>query len=117
MSETGAQAVQHVAAYGADDIKTLEDLELSCERDESQWTAKIIGLRQVTVGGKPATAATYEEDDDVRVGHLILTTYNDDIDAHSQIAVHNAQHETFLFKGTGFVKGAAVKILVFRERS
>lgn len=115
MPETDAQGIQHVAAYGATDIKTLEDLELSVERDEAQFTAKIINLRQVTVGGKNATAATYEEVDDERVGHLTLTTFTDDINAHSQIAVHNAQHETFLFKGAGFVNGNPVKILVFRE--
>lgn len=116
MPETNAQGVQHVAAYGAEAIKSLEDLEFSCERDESQWTAKIINLRQVTVDGKNATAATYEEVDDMKVGHLILTTYKDDIDAHSQIAIHNAQHETFLFKGAGFVNSNPVKILVFREK-
>ena len=110
------QTVQHVAAYGADTIDTLETLEISCERDENDWTAKIINLRQVSVGGKNATAATYEEVDDIRVGHLTLTTYTDDIDAHSQIAVHNAQHETFLFKGTAFVNNGAVSVLVFREK-
>jgi len=52
----------------------------------------------------------------MKVGHLILTTYKDDIDAHSQIAVHNAKHETFLFKGAGFVNSNPVKILVFREK-
>ncbi len=109
------QAIQHTAAYGADAIDTLATLELSCERDEADWVAKIINLRQVTVDGKKATAATYEEVDE-RVGHLTLTTYKDDIDAHSQIAVHNAQHETFLFKGAAFVKNNVVKVLVFREK-
>lgn len=109
-------ATQHVAAYGGDAIDTLQTLELSCERDEAQWTAKIINLRQVTVQGKNATAATFEEVDDMRVGHLTLTTYKDDIDAHSQIAVHNAQHETFLFKGNAFIKNSPVNILVFREK-
>lgn len=116
MPENNPQGVQHVAAYGGEAIKTLEDLELSFERDESQWTAKIINVRQVTVAGKNATAATYEEVDEMRVGHLTITTYKDDIDAHTQIAVHNAQHETFLFKGAGFVKNDPVKLLVFRER-
>jgi len=110
-------ATQHVAAYGADAIDTLQTLELSCERDEAQWVAKIVSLRQVTVQGKNATAATFEEVDDARVGHLTLTTYTDDIDAHSQIAVHNAQHETFLFKGTAFVNNKPVNVVVFRERA
>ncbi len=111
-----AQIVQHLAAYAADAIDTLETLELTCERDEANWVAKIISLQQATVGGEKATVATYEEGNDLGVGHLTLATYKDDIDAHSQIAVHNAQHETFLFKGAAFVKNNAVNVLVFREK-
>jgi homoserine acetyltransferase len=96
------QSIQHTAASAADAIKTVNDLELSCERDEADWTAKITSLRQVTIEGKNASAATYEEVDE-RVGHLTFTTYSDDINAHSRIAQHSAQHETFLFKGAGFV--------------
>ncbi len=110
------QTIKHTAAYAAKDIDTLHTLEISLERDEADWAARIISLEQVTVDGANATAATYQEDDDARVGHLTLSEYTDDIDAHSRIAIHTANKETFLFKGAAFVKDVSVKVLVFREK-
>ena len=109
-------AEKHIVAYGANDVDSLKTLELSCESDEANWTASIISLELATDDGVSVTASTYQNVDNVKVGHLILSEYTTDVDAHSQIAIHDSQHETFLFKGEAYVAGHPKKVLVFREK-
>lgn len=108
--------VTHLVAYGADAIDSLKSLEISCERDEANLFANIIKVQLATIDGAKGTAITYEEVDNFKMGHLTFVAYTTDVDEQSQMAIHKAQGETFLCKGQAFVKGAAVKVLVFREK-
>ncbi len=111
------QANKHIAAYGANDIDSLETLELSIERDEANLEAKIERLELATDDGLKVTAVTYVDDKtNPNLGHLILTQYKDDVDAHSQIMLHAIDKETFLIKGKAYVKNKPVNVLVFREK-
>ena len=109
-------ADKHISVYGANDIDSLGTLELSCESDEANCTAKIISLELATDDGIAGTPAPYQEVTGIKVGHLTLSEYTSDVDAHSQIAIHNAEHETFQFKGEAYIDGDPKKVLVFREK-
>ena len=111
-------AVQHTAVYGANEIDSLKTLESSCERDESDWAGKMIKLDRVKNDGKDATAVTYEEVDDIKVGHLTLVEYKTDVDKQRLTAIHQSQGETLVLKdgGEAYVNGKPVKVLVFREK-
>lgn len=110
------EPVTHTVAYGANDIDSLATLELSCERDEGNLFAKIVKLELAAADGAKATAATYEEVDNFKIGHLTLVEYQTDVDAQSLTAIHVSQGEQFLFKGKAYVKNSAVNVLVFREK-
>jgi hypothetical protein len=111
-------SVQHTAVYGANEVASLQDLESSCKRDEADWTAKMIKLERVKNDGKDATAVTYEEVDNIKVGHITLVEYKTEVDKQSLTAIHEAQGETLVLKdgGEAYVNGKAVKVLVFREK-
>lgn len=108
---------KHTVAYGANDIISLEILEISCERDEANLFADIKEVARATDDGVNVTAVIYEDVDDFEMGHLTFVKYQTDVDEQSLKAIHKAQGETFLFKGEAYVNKNPVKVLVFREKS
>src|SRR5437763_1490209 len=102
-------------AYAANDIDKLDTLELSCETDEANLTAKIVKLELArTEDGTDATAVTYEEADlNANLGNLTIIDYQTDVDATSLTAIHKTQGEDLLLKGQAYVKDKTVKVLVF----
>src|SRR5262249_43631020 len=97
--------IQHVVAYGAADIDSLEALERTCKRDEARLTSKLKQLSLSTIDkpdGEEATAATYEETDEDGLGHLIFEVFTSENDALSRIAIHKAKNEPHVCSGKAF---------------
>ena len=108
---------QRVVAYGADTMNSLSILERTCERDESRLTSKIVKLQLAEVDGKKAIAATYEEVDDIKVGHLSFEEYKTAVDKQSLTAIHISRGETVALEdGEAYIKGTELKVLVFRDK-
>jgi hypothetical protein len=107
-------AQQHTRAYGAN-MSTLKGLELTCEKDEADLTARIISLQLATDDGANVSAGIYEDDDDIALGHLSFEEYQTDVDVGSLKAIHQTKGDTFLFAGDAYVNSSPIKVLVFRE--
>jgi len=108
-------AEQFTRAY-ASDMSSLNGLELTCEADEANLSAKITSLQLATDDGKKVTAAVYEDVDGVKLGHLAFEEYKTAVDETSLKAIHQSKGDTFLFKGNAYVQGEPVKVLVFRDK-
>lgn len=108
-------ANQHTFAYPAN-MSSLKGLEISCERDEADLSAKIKSLQLATDDGADVTAAIYEYEDDMRLGNLAFEEYKTDVDGQSRKAIHQSQGDAFLFQGEAYIMGKAVRLLAFRER-
>lgn len=109
---------QFTKAYGANDIGSLQTLDLTVESDEANLRAKVINLQLArNENGADVTAVTYESASQINFGHLTLVQYVTDVDEQSEMAIHQSQGETFQCKGEAFIGGQAVKILVFREKA
>jgi hypothetical protein len=106
---------KHTVAYGANDIDSLKTLELSCERDEAHLLANIKEVRLALDDDIKVTAVIYEDVDNFDMGHLTFVEYKTDVDLQSQIAIHKALGAPI--KGQAYVKGQAIKVLVFRDSS
>lgn len=109
---------QFTKAYGANDIGSLQTLDLTVEADEANLSAKVISLQLAqTEEGDKATAIKYERAKNINFGQLTLVQYKTDVDEQSEMAIHTTQGETFQCKGQAYIKGKATKILVFREKA
>jgi hypothetical protein len=97
-------------------MSSLKGLELSCERDEANLTARMISLQLATNDGAKLTSGIYEVDDDLERGGLAFEEYKNDIDVQSLIALHQNHGEELLFKGQAYIMGKAVGVLAFRKR-
>jgi hypothetical protein len=109
-------SITHTLAYGANDITSLKALEFSCERDEANLFSNIQSLQRATANGVKVTEIIYKEVEDFDMGFLTVVEYKNDVDMHSQKAIHEGQGETFLITGEAYVKNNPVKVLVFREK-
>lgn len=99
----------------AKSMSSLNGLELTCEKDEADLAAKLISLQLAKDGnGADITAATYEEVDGVKVGHLIFEEYTTDVDAGSREAIHKTKGEPLVCKGRAYINNAARNVIVFR---
>lgn len=109
---------EEIIAYKEEEINTLKDLELSCERDEAAHLSNVTAVkRAVNEDGDRLTAVTYKFVDDFKMGRLTILEYKTEVDISSIKAVQTkTKGETFICEGEAFVKGKAVKILVFREK-
>ncbi len=116
-----------MVAYKAADLNTLNDLELSCERDES-FLGKVINIQLGAIekaNGDKATAITYEKvplSSPLNIGHLIFEQFDDDADANvKSTALKLAGHTPVLAgeepRAKVFIKNNTLNILVFREKS
>ena len=104
-------------AYKADKIESLRILELNCENDEFNLTARMINLELAKVGDVKVTAVTYtddEVDDNTNLGELILIKYTDEDDKLRQ---KDKNTNNPLFEGEAYVNSNPVKLLVFRENT
>lgn len=108
-------ANQHTRAYAAD-MSSLNGLELTCEKDEADLSARILSLQLATDDGADVTAGIYEDDDETTLGNLAFEEYKTDVDEQSIKAIHQAKGDTFLFKGEAYVKNSPLKVLIFREK-
>ena len=105
----------HTKAYAAD-MSSVKALELTCEKDEADLSARIVSLQLAQDDGTDVTAGKYEDDDESTLGNLAFEEYQTDVDAQSLKAIHASKGDTFLFAGTAYIQTAAKKILVFREK-
>jgi hypothetical protein len=107
-------SAQHTRAYDKN-MSSVKGLELTCEKDEADLIAKITSLQLATDDGEDVTAGIYEDDDESSLGNLAIEEYKTDVDMGSLKAIHQTKGDTFLFNGTAYVSGNAIKVLVFRE--
>lgn len=97
-------------------MSSVKGLELTCEKDEADLTARLISLQLANDDGTDVTAGKYEEDDETELGNLAIEEYKTDVDESSLKAIHETKGDTFLFKGKAFIKSQRKKVLVFREK-
>ncbi|HEX8177712.1 MAG TPA: hypothetical protein VF543_21665 [Pyrinomonadaceae bacterium] len=96
-------------------MSSLKALELTCEKDEADLSAKILSLQLATNNGDDVTAGIYQDSDDDNLGELAFEEYKTAVDEQSIKAIHQTQGDTFLFKGEAYVKNKPIKLLAFRE--
>lgn len=109
-------AKQHTRAYGAN-MSSLKGLELTCEADEANLTAKLISLELAKFeDGAKVTKAVYEDADGMALGELICEEFTTENDALSRIAIHKAKipTEPHVYTGKAFVNNKATNVIVFR---
>ncbi len=107
---------KHTRAYGAN-MSSLNGLELTCENDEANLSAKLISMELAKFeDGTKVTKAVYEDADEMSLGELIFEVFKDDVDAGSRIAIHKAHQPTqpLVCKGQAFVSNKATNVIVFR---
>jgi len=99
-------------------MSSLNGLKLTCEKDEADLTAKLISLAlgKDKDTGTDETAASYEEVDGMKLGHLIFEEYTDDADAGSREATHKKKGEPLVCKGRAYINSQAKNVIVFREK-
>jgi hypothetical protein len=109
-------AERRVVAYAADTMNSLKTLEFTCERDEARLTSRIVALDLGTLDnttGKKVTAATYEEDEETQVGHLIFEQYQTEVEVSRLELLHKSLGEPV--RGQAYVNNQVIKVLIFRE--
>jgi len=97
-------------------MSSLNGLELTCETDEADLAAKLTSLALGNDDGTDVTAASYDEIDGVKVGHLIFEEYTTDVDAGSREAIHKTKGEPLVCKGRAYINSQAKNVIVFREK-
>lgn len=111
-------AKNHTRAYGAN-MSSLNGLELTCEADEANLSAKLISLELAKFeDGTKVTKAVYKDADEMALGELIFEEFTTETDALSRIAIHKAhtpKPQPLVCKGQAFVNNKALNVLVFRE--
>jgi hypothetical protein len=109
-------AKQRIRAYGAN-MSSINSLELTCEKQEADVQSKLISLELAQLeDGTKVTKAVYEEDDNIKVGHLSFEEFKTPTDVTSLKAIHTTKGDTFLFEGAAFIQDKALKLLVFRDK-
>jgi hypothetical protein len=110
-------------AYLARDLNTLNDLKLSCERDEGMMNAILIDLVKAKIhnpatgaNGLPATAAIYMRPTPAggQPGQLTLIQVTT---AQTEQAIINQQvgiGKRYLFTGEAIIGTVAIEIVVFK---
>src|SRR5262245_30714581 len=107
-------ANQHTRAYSKT-MSSLNALELTCEQDEANLSAKLISLQLAKNDGTDVTAAVYQNVDGMRLGHLIFEEFTTDVDAGSRAAIHQTQGQALVCKGKAFINNQERAVIVFRE--
>lgn len=98
-------------------MSSLKALELTCEADEANLTAKLISLALGKDDGVDVTAAEYDDNvGGMKLGRLIFEEYTNDADADSRVANHKTKGEPLVCKGRAYIKSAPKKVIVFREK-
>lgn len=97
-------------------MSSLKALEIRCEADEANLTAKITNLQLGTTDGTKVTAGIYERALGVMLGNLAFEEFKTDVDKGSIKAIHQTKGDTFLFEGAAYITGNPIKVLVFREK-
>lgn len=101
----------------AKNMSSLKALELTCEADEANLTAKLISLALGLDSGEQVTAAQYDDQvGGMKLGHLIFEEYTTDADADSREATHKKKGEPLVCKGQAYVNNVATNVIVFREK-
>ena len=119
-------------AYKADDINSVNDLELSCERDEAQL-GKLVNIELAkleTSNGAKAVACTYEKvplGSGINRGELTFQEYSNVADANVKTANLLVAQATPVLPGDSpdanksrakiYVGNSTKKILVFRDKA
>jgi len=106
-------------AYGAN-MSSLSGLEITCEDDEGNLTAKLVSLELAKFeDGTKVTKAVYERDTVTVLGHLIFEEFTDDVDAGSREAIHTTKvpAEPRVCKGQAFVNNKVKNVIVFRLKA
>jgi len=100
-------------------ISSLKGLELTCENDEANLTAKLVSLSLgINENNEEVTAASYDDDvGGMKLGHLIFEQFTTENDALSREAIHKTQNEPLVCKGRSFINNQAVNVIVFREKA
>lgn len=98
-------------------MSSLKALELRCEADEANLTAKLISLALGEDDGQDVTAAEFDDEvGGMKLGHLIFEEYTTEVDAGSRVAIHKTKGEPLVCKGRAFIKSVAKNVIVFREK-
>jgi hypothetical protein len=100
----------------AKEMSSLTALELTCEEEEANLTAKLLSLQLAKDDGADVTGAVYEEVDGGKLGHLIFEEFTTDVDAGSREAIHKTKGEPLVCRGQAYISGHATNVLVFREK-
>ena len=111
-----AESKRRVLAYAADTMDSLKTLEFTCERDEARLISRIVAIelgRLDTTTGKKVTAATYEEENEIQVGHLIFEQFATEVDFNKLKLKHNSLGEPV--RGKAYVQSQEINVLIFRE--
>ena len=99
-------------------MSSLKALELTCEADEANLTAKLIGLALGKDDGVDVTAAQFDDNvGGMKLGHLIVEEFKDENDAISREAIHKTKGEPLVCKGRAFINSTARNVIVFREKA
>jgi hypothetical protein len=99
-------------------MSSLQGLELTCENDEANLTAKLISLQLAkNENGEDITAGGYDTNvGGMKLGHLIFEEFTTENDALSREAIHKTKQEPLVCKGRAFVDSQAINVIVFREK-
>ena len=99
-------------------MSSINGLEITCEKDEADLTAKLTSLSLAQdEDGKKITAASYDDDvGGMKLAELIFEEYTTENDALSRIAIHKTKKEPLVCKGRSFINSQAVNVIVFREK-
>jgi hypothetical protein len=99
-------------------MSSLQGLELTCEKDEGDLTAKLISLQLAkNDDDEDITAGAYDDDvGGMKLGHLIFEEFTTENDALSREAIHKTKKEPLVCKGRAFVNSQPINVIVFREK-
>jgi hypothetical protein len=101
----------------ATNMSSIKALELTCEADEANLSAKIISLQLGTDDGTKVTAGTYDDSaSGINFGHLAFEEYKTAVDEQSLKAIHQSKGDSFIKNGEAYIQDKVVKVLLFREK-
>lgn len=118
---------RRATAYFANDLQTLDELRLSCERDESQLNAIIVALitgkiENPNVGNDaPATIAVYEflptpRPPGTRPGDLVFVPVGPGVNPTTVIQQQDQAGNRHLFDGTAQIKNNVGVVMIFKPK-
>jgi hypothetical protein len=96
-------------------MSSLNGLELTCETDEANLSAKLISLELAKFeDGTKVTKAVYQGADEPLLGELIFEKFTTENDANTRTAIHQTKNEPLVCKGKAYVANKAENVIVFR---